>query len=330
MSASISDLEFNTEKLRREVIQLAGNIAICQISFVTNSFIESVDFETVPLTALSTSSSSSTPIDHSQTYSKKVKSIIWCKTNSQNSYPYTPGTQFSPGDYSLGICMDSEIEAKELVSVIITVRYQSISNFLISQMLCQSVKILNQSPGHVFQLVNKAEGENMSHDRKIRNDIAKLHKMIENITAIATPSVPVPTSSVSSFSSTSTAQVPTPTPSQVTQATQATQEVQVTTKTDPLSEMRDKLIEMLVIIKDIREQMNETYIKDMCVKISTKMSELTTNTNNILSKTETLTDKTPIVRIADLTNLTFERNVLLKKLEKAEDFIESLQEKLAS
>ena len=327
MSASISDLEFNTEKLRREVIQLAGNIAICQISFVTNSFIESVDFETVPLTALSTSSSSSTPIDHSQTYSKKVKSIIWCKTNSQNSYPYTPGTQFLPGDYSLGICMDSEIEAKELVSVIITVRYQSISNFLISQMLCQSVKILNQSPGHVFQLVNKAEGENMSHDRKIRNDIVKLHKMIENITTIATN----PVSSVSSISSISSTSNPTPT--QATQATQATPEVQVpvqvTAKTDPLSEIRDKLIEMMVIIKDIRDQMNETYVKDMCVKISTKMSELTTNTNNILSKTETLTDKTPIVRIADLTNLTFERNVLLKKLEKAEDFIETLQEKLA-
>lgn len=354
--------EYRNDTLRREITQVTQTFALCFCTFVTTTIIENFIFEKVSLSKLSSSLSSTSSSsgssgstnstkstdslelknsDH-ESIKKKVKLMLWSRTNSSVSMPFEIGTILEAGDYTIGVSFENEIDAKELYSITFFVKYKSISNFFLSQMLTQLFRTLGYAPSQLLQLSNKSEGEVISNNQKIRNDLSKVLKSIETLHNSNNSN----NSSLSIGSSVPLGQT-VPVLGPVVSAT-----TEIKSLTIPgieeiklkLNKIDDKCNETTYLLKEqdtkllttnlTKEQDTKFLTTELSKEVTQLKQELLKSNEELLTKFKVIEGKLkcfsediPVVTVSDIISITRERNTLLTKLTEAENLIDELQTK---
>lgn len=309
---------YKIDLLRREITQVTGNFALCFCTFTSTTIINNYTFEKISLSKLTASSSgSSNSSETSESRSedhelikKKARVMLWTRTNSSVSNEFHIGTTFEPGDYTIGVSFDNEIDAKELYSITFELKYKTISNFQISQMLTQLFRALGHSPSQLLQLKYKSEGETVATDRKIRNDLSKIIKTLEQ-------------------HHTNTQVVPVSQAIQTPQVSLLDQKEIKCSNIPMIEEIKNKLIKIDEKCNETTYLIKENNLTTELVQLKSELikgnEELMKKLLLIENKLKCFSEDVPVVAVTDVISLTRERNTLLEKLTEAENVIDDLQ-----
>lgn len=344
---------YHYDTLRREITQTTKQFALCFCTFVTKTYIESVLYEKVNLSKINVSTSSSdssssshhessgssndelrSQLDHKNIESK-IEGIVYSRTNSSTTLTLISGTCLEPGDYTIGVIFKNEADTKELYALQMKVKYLTISNFAISQILTQMFRSFGFSPSQMLHLPQKSDGEFTPVFTKIRNDIAGLSKVIKSTpvatTVPATVPITVPAATASLYNlnqyipipgsgsgygpnlSTGTTDAP-PTQNNTLNETKLMSEFDIVKQ--KLGTLDEKCAETNYFVK---ENLNKTQYDELLKQHAQLIKQLQVIENKLSSHNEV------VHTIPEISKIMSENKILVEKLSTAEDYIEVLE-----
>lgn len=354
---------YHYDTLRREITQTTKQFALCFCTFVTKTYIESVLYEKVNLSKINVSTSSSdsssssyhessgsstdelrSQLDHKNIESK-IEGIVYSRTNSSTTLTLISGTCLEPGDYTIGVIFKNEADTKELYALQMKVKYLTISNFAISQMLTQMFRSFGYSPSQMLHLPQKSDGEFTPVFTKIRNDIAGLSKVIKSnpvpVTVPTTVPATVPAATTSLYNLNQYIPIPIPGPgygpisgsgsgpgpnlSTVSTDVSPTQnnilnETKLMSEFDivkqKLGTLDEKCAETNYFVK---ENLNKTQYDELLKQHAQLIKQLQVIENKLSSHNEV------VHTIPEISKIMSENKILVEKLSTAEDYIEVLE-----
>lgn len=101
---------------------------------------------------------------------------------STNGFVFNNQTQFPPGDYCLAFTFSNKNEVRAISGIYLTIKYEFVTNFMLSQMMFGMYRSLGFDPSHVMKYPSKTAEAPIPFYRKTRSEIEKLGETLSNKT----------------------------------------------------------------------------------------------------------------------------------------------------
>ena len=113
-----------------------------------------------------------------------VESKVGSVNGVNTGFNLTDQIRFPPGDYCFGFSFRSAEEAKTIQSIRMQVKYETISNMVVCQLIFGLYNALGFEPSQTLRLTARSTNQTLPFYRKTRNEIAELSIKVETLSKL--------------------------------------------------------------------------------------------------------------------------------------------------